>query len=152
MLIHFSVRNYCTTIYVSNYKKKLKKFHSCLPGMSAYIKLIALTVIMCSYISLSKYCKIANISHTKTKTEMFFVSACSCLCAIYWRQVLSEEWRCSWSRAHRQCFNYISIINNWIIYWSVPYITDYLKIYDSIIPFNHNADNEAINHQQLSTF
>ena len=30
---------------------------------------------------------------------MFLVSACSCLCAIYWSQVLSGEWRCSWSSA-----------------------------------------------------
>ena len=26
-------------------------------------------------------------------------SSCSCLCAIYWSQVLSWEWRCSWSSA-----------------------------------------------------
>ena len=38
---------------------------------------------------------------------MFLVSACSCLCAIYWSQVFSGEWRCSWSSADRRCSNYI---------------------------------------------
>ena len=37
---------------------------------------------------------------------MFLVSACGCLCAIYWSQVLSWEWRCSWSSADRWCTNY----------------------------------------------
>ena len=43
---------------------------------------------------------------------MFLVSTCSCLCAIYWSQVLSGEWRCSWSSADRRCSNYIWVINN----------------------------------------
>ena len=30
---------------------------------------------------------------------MFLVSCCSCLRSIHWRQVLSWEWRCSWSSA-----------------------------------------------------
>ena len=30
---------------------------------------------------------------------MFLISSCSCLCAIYSSQVLSREWRCSWSSA-----------------------------------------------------
>ena len=50
------------------------------------------------------------------KTWMFLVSACSCLCAIYWRQVWSGEWRCSWSSADWRCFNYIWVINNLIAY------------------------------------
>ena len=28
---------------------------------------------------------------------MFLISSYSCLCSIHWRQVLSREWRCSWS-------------------------------------------------------
>ena len=28
---------------------------------------------------------------------MFIVSSCSCLCPIHWRQLLSREWRCSWT-------------------------------------------------------
>ena len=47
---------------------------------------------------------------------MFLISSCSCLCAIYWSQVLSQEWRCSWSSADRQCSNYIWVINNFIAY------------------------------------
>ena len=46
---------------------------------------------------------------------MFLVLACSCLCAIYWNQVLSGEWRCSWSSADRRCSNYIWVINNLLL-------------------------------------
>ena len=42
--------------------------------------------------------------------------SCSCLCSIHWSQVLSPEWRCSWSSANRRCSNYIWIINNFIDY------------------------------------
>ena len=38
---------------------------------------------------------------------MFLVSSCSGLCPIHWSQVLSWEWRCSWSSANRRCSNYI---------------------------------------------
>ena len=31
------------------------------------------------------------------KTWMFLVSSCSCLCPIYWSQVLNREWRWSWA-------------------------------------------------------
>ena len=49
---------------------------------------------------------------------MFPVSACNCLWAIYLCQVLSREWRCSWSSANRRCFNSIWVINNLIAYLS----------------------------------
>ena len=55
---------------------------------------------------------------------MFLIFACSCLCAIYWRQVLSGEWRCSWSSTDRRCSNYIWVINNSIAYYSASYIRD----------------------------
>ena len=55
---------------------------------------------------------------------MFLVSACICLCVIYWSQVLSGEWRCSWSSADRRCSNYIWVINNLIAYYSATYIRD----------------------------
>ena len=51
-----------------------------------------------------------------SKTLMFFVSSCSCFCPIRWSQVLSREWRCSWSSADRRCFNYIWVINNFNAY------------------------------------
>ena len=53
---------------------------------------------------------------------MFFVSSCSCLCSIHWSQVLSWEWRCSWSSTDRQCSNYIWVINNFIAYKGTTYI------------------------------
>ena len=53
---------------------------------------------------------------------MFFLSSCSCLCQIRWNQVLSREWRCSWSRADRRCPNYIWVINNVIAHQGAPYI------------------------------
>ena len=49
-----------------------------------------------------------------SKTYMFLVSSCSCLRSIHWSQVLSWEWRCSWSSADRRCSNYIWVINNFI--------------------------------------
>ena len=48
------------------------------------------------------------------KFWMFLVSSCSCLWPIRWNQVLSREWRCSWSSAGRRCSNYIWVINNFI--------------------------------------
>ena len=38
---------------------------------------------------------------------MFLILSCSCLCPICRNQVLSQEWRCSWSSAGRWCSNYI---------------------------------------------
>ena len=49
---------------------------------------------------------------------MFLVPSCSCLCPIHWTQVLSREWRCSWSSADRQCSNYIFVINKYDLIWS----------------------------------
>ena len=45
------------------------------------------------------------------KTLMFLVSSCSCLCAIYWSQVLVRPWRYSWTTANRRCSIYIWVIN-----------------------------------------
>ena len=55
---------------------------------------------------------------------MILVSSCICLWPIYWSQVLSREWRCSWSSADRWCSNYIWVINNLIAYWGATYIRD----------------------------
>ena len=61
---------------------------------------------------------------------MFLVSACSCLCAMHWSQVLSGEWRCNWSSADRRCFNYIWVINIFINLLKCTYIRDlrYVKL------------------------
>ena len=53
---------------------------------------------------------------------MFLISSYSCICAIYWSQVFSREWRCSWSSADRRCSNYIWVINNCIAYKGATYI------------------------------
>ena len=53
---------------------------------------------------------------------MFLVSLRRCLRSIHWSQVLSWEWRCSWSSADRRCSNYIWVINNFIAYKGATYI------------------------------
>ena len=50
------------------------------------------------------------------KTLMFLISSWRYLCLIHWSQVLSWEWRCSWSSADRRCSNYIWVINNFLAY------------------------------------
>ena len=69
---------------------------------------------------------------------MFLISACRCLCAIYWSQTLSGVWRCSWSSAGRRCSNYIWVINNSIVFWSATYIRDLMvdKITHPLPNFN----------------
>ena len=59
---------------------------------------------------------------------MILVSSCICLCPIYWIQVLSREWRCSWSSADRRCSNYNWVINNLIAYKGAAYIRDWQYI------------------------
>ena len=63
---------------------------------------------------LGGYHQISNIRCTNPQTYMCRVSPCSHLCAIYWSQVLSREWRCCWSSVDRRCSNYIWVINNFI--------------------------------------
>ena len=58
------------------------------------------------------YRQTSNISHTKS--ENFNVS--HLVWPIQWSQVLSWEWRCSWSSADRRCSNYIWVIDNFIAY------------------------------------
>ena len=41
-----------------------------------------------------------------------------------WRQVLSREWRCSWSSADRRCSNYIWVIDNFIACQGASYTRD----------------------------
>ena len=53
---------------------------------------------------------------------MFPFSSCNCLCSIHSSQVLSREWRCSWSSADRGCSNYIWVMDNFIAYQGATYI------------------------------
>ena len=53
---------------------------------------------------------------------MLRVSSCSCLSPFHWSQVLSREWKGSWSSADRWCANYIWVIKNVIVYKNGSYI------------------------------
>ena len=77
------------------------------------------------------------------KIQMFLISSCSCLCSIHWSQVLSREWRCSWSSADRRCSNYIWVIDNFIVYEGATYIRGFTVYACSIciIRCLHNALN-----------
>ena len=55
---------------------------------------------------------------------MILISSWSHLCSILWSQVLSREWRCSWSSADRRCSNYIWVIDSLIAYQGASYIRD----------------------------
>ena len=68
------------------------------------------------YNDTTNYCQTSNISAPNPKTQMFLVPSCSCLCPIHWTQVLSQEWRCSWSSADRRSSNYIWVISKFIAY------------------------------------
>ena len=58
------------------------------------------------------------------KPSMFLISCYCSLRPIHWSQVLSLEWRYSWSSADRRCSNYIWVINNFIVYKGAIYIRD----------------------------
>ena len=59
--------------------------------------------------------QVSNISRTKCQHLNILVLSCGCLCRIPWSQMLSREWRCSWSSTDRRCSNYIWVIDNCII-------------------------------------
>ena len=61
-----------------------------------------------------RYRKISNIKRIKSQNLKTLISFCNCLCPIHWSQLLSREWRCSWSSADRRCSNYIWVINSFI--------------------------------------
>ena len=63
---------------------------------------------------------LSNMWHNKSHD--FHDSSCSWLCVMYWSQVLSREWKYSWSSSDRRCSNYIWVINNFIAYKGASYI------------------------------
>ena len=69
---------------------------------------------------------------------MLLVSSCSCFCPTHWCQVLSREWRCSWSSADRRCSNCIWVINNFTAYKGVSYIRSVTANPFQDIPMSHN--------------
>ena len=78
----------------------------------------------------NEYRKVSNIR--RTKSQNLNVSRLL-LYPIRWSQVLSREWRCSWSSADRRCSNYTWVINSFvaylIAYQSASYIRD-LTVYE----------------------
>ena len=78
---------------------------------------------------------------------MFLVYPCSCLHSIHWSQVLSGEWRCSWSSADRRWSNYIWVINNFIAYWGATFIRGF-----TVLVFLLNLMGEPDNHFQPRFF
>ena len=72
---------------------------------------------------------------------MFLVCSCSCICAIYWSQLLSREWRCSWSSVDRRCSNYIWVIDNFIAYYGASYIRGFTVTFINFIWTNPNFVN-----------
>ena len=64
----------------------------------------------------NEYRKVSNIRRTKFQNFNVSCLVLQLFCAIYWNQVLSREWRCSWSSADRRCFNYIWVIDNFVAY------------------------------------
>ena len=68
------------------------------------------------------YRKISNIICKKSQNLNDSRLVLQLFCSLHWSQVLSLEWRCSWSSANRRCSNYIWVSNNFIAYSGVSYI------------------------------
>ena len=63
------------------------------------------------------------IYRTNTNTQNCFSSRLLVfLCPIHWSQVLSQEWKCSWSSADKRCSDYIWVNNLFIAYQGATYI------------------------------
>ena len=88
--------------------------------------------------SSSGYHKISNISHTKSKNlnDSHLILQLSLPNPL--NQVLSREWRCSWTSANRQCSNYIWMINNFIVYYRSTYIRDLTVVFIDLVQKGHN--------------
>ena len=71
------------------------------------------------------YCQFSNIRRTKSQNINVSRLVLQLLCPIHWSQMLSWEWKCSWSSADRRCSNYIWVINNFIAYQGTSYIRDF---------------------------
>ena len=94
-------------------------------GMSQWlaydIQLVA-EKVNAGYRKADMYCKSSGIMYTKFQNLNAYGLILQLPCPIYWSQVLSQEWRCSWSSADRWCSNYIWVISKFIAYKGVAYI------------------------------
>ena len=73
------------------------------------------------------YHQFSNIWNIKSQNLSI---SCSCLCAIYWSQLLSRDWRCTWSSTNRRCSNYIWVISNFIAYYGMTYIRSLMVLFE----------------------
>ena len=75
----------------------------------------------CEYLDMN--CQISSIRCTKSQNlNVSRLVLQLSLCNLLKSQVVSREWRCSWSSADRRCSNYIWVINNFIACYGVTYI------------------------------
>ena len=58
------------------------------------------------------YRQVSNIRRTESQHLKDYRT----VLPLSWSQMLSREWRCSWSSADRRCSNYIWVIDNFIAY------------------------------------
>ena len=75
---------------------------------------------------------------------MILVSSCTCLCPIHWSQVLSREWRCSWSSTDRRCSNYIWVIDNFVDNKVLLILEAWQRMFLYFIIINTSRDNSYL--------
>ena len=83
----------------------------------------------------SAYRHVSNIR--RTKSQHFLVLSCGCLCRIPWSQMLSRQWRCSWSSADRSEWSTI------LLPTKVRLILEVLRCLSNELPI-HNHPNKII--------
>ena len=79
-------------------------------------------LLKCIAIMLLDYSQISNISCTKSQNlNVSCLTLQMSLCNLL-KQVLSREWKCSWSSVDRRCSNFIWVISKFIAYYAASYI------------------------------
>ena len=110
----FHVSNFLTRVFIAQQWGKISTKSS--------ITLVGFSLLL--YFHMLFLCTVKPIIYDalNSNTLIFLVSPFNCLCPIHWSQVLSREWRCSWSSTDRRCANYIWVIDNFNAYEDAPYI------------------------------
>ena len=75
------------------------------------------------------YSQFSNIRHTQSPNIKVSRLVLQLSLPSPLKPMLSWKWRCSWSSADRRCSNYIWVINNFIAYYGVSYIKDFMVCY-----------------------
>ena len=95
---NFTTNKYTAVSIVLNVGQVTKMWLSC------YLVLLSYLIRMICLFCIHKYVWTAESTvkplikvAANSKTQMFLVSSCSCLWPIHWSQVLSQEWRCSYT-------------------------------------------------------